>query len=336
MIIDSHAHYTTAPPQLDAYRGRQITNANKPEKGSLRISDDQIRESLQRHLRRMDEHGIDRMIFSPRASGMGHEFGDFTTSLYWAQVNNDLIARVCQLYPDRFIPACQLPQSPGVSPRECIAELERCVLEMGFVGCNINPDVAGGGQPFTPSLGDAWWYPLYEKMIELDVPGLIHATSSVNPAVHLNGSHYTNVDAAAVFELCWSDVLERYPALKLIVPHGGGSIPFHFNRLRSLFLGSGRRPFEEVVKGLYFDTSVYDRDSMEMLIRKIGPDNVIFATEPFGTAKNIDPDTGRTFDDTRSFIEDLDWLTEEQKADIFGGNALRLYSRVRQTVTAQP
>ncbi|GAA1022662.1 4-oxalomesaconate hydratase [Acrocarpospora pleiomorpha] len=329
MIIDSHAHYTTAPPQLDAYRGRQVGRLNMQSRGGLKISDDEIRDSLRGHIERMDRLGVAKMIFSPRASGMGHEVGNEQTSLYWTQVNNDLIARVCDLFPDRFIPACQLPQSPGVSPANCLDELTRCVEEMGFVGCNINPDVAGGGQPFTPPMGDRSWYPLFERMVELDVPGLIHASSTVNPALHLNGSHYTNVDAAAVFELCWSDLLDNIPELKLIVPHGGGSIPFQFNRLRSLNLGGKRKPFEEAVKRVYFDTAVYDRDSMEMLIRKIGADNILFATEPFGTAKNIDPQTGRTFDDTISFVDDIDWLTAEDKEKIFVGNARRLYSRAK-------
>lgn len=329
MIIDSHAHYTTAPPQLDAYRGRQIGSLNRPSRGTLKISDDEIRASLQGHLDRMDRQGVSKMIFSPRASGMGHEVGGELTSLYWTQTNNDLIARVCELLPDRFIPACQLPQSPGVSPAGCVAELRRCVEEMGFVGCNINPDVAGGGQPFTPALSARWWYPLYEAMVELDVPGLIHATSTIDPAVHLNGSHYTNVDSAAAFELCWSDLLDNLPDLKMIVPHGGGSLPFHFNRLRSLHITGGKRPFEEAVRRIYFDTAVYDRDSMEMLIRKMGVDNVLFATEPVGTAKAIDPETGRTFDDTVSFVDDIEWLTAEDKTKIFSGNTARLYPRAR-------
>jgi 4-oxalmesaconate hydratase len=329
MIIDTHAHYTTAPPQLDAYRGRQLSQQNRPTKGTIKISDDEIRASLQSHLRRMDTDGYDCMIFSPRASGMSHEVGDPRMSLYWAQTNNDLIARVCTLYPDRFIPAAQLPQSPGISPENCIEELRRCVLEMGFVGCNINPDVSGGGQPFTPRLGDRWWYPLWEAMIDLQVPGLLHATSTLDPALHLNGSHYTNTDAMALFELCWSDIFDVYPNLKLIVPHGGGSWPFHYNRHRSLHIGANKMPFEEALKRVYFDTAIYDRDAMEMLIRKAGVENVLFATEPFGTSKNVDPATGRTFDDTRSFVEDIAWLTEADKFKIFTSNALDVYPRMK-------
>ena len=164
-------------------------------------------------------------------------------------------------------------------------------------------------------------------MVELDVPGLIHASSTVNPALHLNGSHYTNVDAAAVFDLAWGNIFQRFPSLKIVVPHGGGNLPYIFNRLRALFIGAGKPPLEEAIKNLYFDTAVYDTDSIEMLLRKVGVNQVVFAAEIIGTAKYIDPLTGRRFDDVRTLINDIEWLTEDDKYALFEGNARKLYSR---------
>jgi 4-oxalmesaconate hydratase len=327
MIVDVHVHYTQAPPQLDAFRGWQISRRNKPVKKQLKVSDEQIAQSLQKNIKQMEDRGIDRVLFSPRASGMGHDFGSELVSRHWTEVNNDLIARVCKLFPDKFTPVCQLPQSPGISPKNCLEELERCVNELGFVGCNINPDVSGGVDPLTPSLGDEWWYPLWEKMVELDVPGSIHASSTLNPALHVNGSHYVNQDTAAVVEICNSRLLDDFPTLKLVIPHGGGAIPFQFNRHRSLHTQSGRRPFEELVKRLYFDLALYDQDSMEMVIRKIGADRIMFATEMFGTADAIDPNTGRGFDDTVEMVKTIPGLSEEDKTKIFSGNAQKVYSR---------
>lgn len=329
MIIDSHVHYTTAPPELDAWRGRQLGSLNRPTRGKLALSDARLLDSLAGHVARMDRYGIDKMIFSPRASGMGHEIGDARASRYWTELNNDLIARVCALLPDRLVPAGQLPQSPGVRPDNCLADMARCIDELGFVGFNINPDVAAGGQPFTPAISDEWWYPLFEAMVEFDVPGLVHASATLNPALHMNGTHYTNADAAVVFDLCWSDLYDRFPTLKLIVPHGGGATPFTWNRHRALHTLHGKTPFEERVRNVYFDTAVYDRDSMEMLIRKAGPDNVLYAAEPFGTAKATDPATGRLFDDTVPFVRDIEWLTEDDVHKVLGGNAQRLYSRAK-------
>ena len=83
-------------------------------KGSLSISDDELVESLENNqLRLQRERSIDLTIFSPRASWMGHHIGNEHTSRHWSEHCNDLIRRVCDLYPANFAPVCQLPQSPG-------------------------------------------------------------------------------------------------------------------------------------------------------------------------------------------------------------------------------
>lgn len=193
MVIDCHGHYTTAPQQLEEYRQRQIAEL-EPDPGHTApawkpgISDDQIRESLEHaQLRIQRERGTDLTVFSPRAVGMGHHIGNESTSQQWSQTCNELIHRVCTLYPKNFAGVCQLPQTPGVRPTNCIGELERCVNEFGFIGCNLNPDPSGGYWS-GPPLSDRWWYPLYEKMVELDVPAMIHVSGSCNPNFHATGA----------------------------------------------------------------------------------------------------------------------------------------------------
>jgi predicted TIM-barrel fold metal-dependent hydrolase len=119
-------------------------------------------------------------IFSPRASAMAHHVGDQSVSRAWARANNDLIARCVALYPETFAGVCMLPQSPEADLQESVEELERCVGELGFIGCNLNPD-PGGGHFRHPPLTDPYWYPFYEKMVELDVPAMIHVSGSCNP-----------------------------------------------------------------------------------------------------------------------------------------------------------
>lgn len=327
MIIDIHAHYTGAPPQVNAYRGMQISRQNRPGRATIKISDDQARNAIQMRLDQMERTGIDYLLFSPRAGGMGHDFGSELISRYWTEWSNDTVDQACRVSEGKFIPVCQLPQSPGVSPANCIEELDRCVTELGFVGCNINPDVSGGAQPFTPSLRSEWWYPLWEKMVELDVPGMIHASSTQNPALHSNGAHYVNQDTAAVVELCNSTVFDDFPTLKLVIPHGGGAIPYQWSRYRSLHIEENRPPFEEVVKNLYFDTCLYDADALELLIKRIGADRILYATEMGGTAKQINPDTGRPFDDIVGLIKGMDGLSEDDMNKILGGNAISVYRR---------
>ena len=247
MIIDCHGHYTTAPKELEQYRNRQIEElkqdpAHAASAWPLKISDDQIRDSLENaQLRIQRERGTDLTIFSPRAIGMGHHIGNESTSRVWSATCNELIHRVCGLYPKNFVGVCQLPQSPGVRPTNCIAELERCVREFGFIGCNLNPDPSGGHWS-GPPLTDKWWYPLYEKMVELDVPAMIHVSGSCNPNFHATGAHYINGDTTAFMQLITGDLFKDFPTLKFIIPHGGGAVPYHWGRYRGLAQDMGKPP----------------------------------------------------------------------------------------------
>src|SRR2546422_5624679 len=178
MVIDAHGHYTTVPAGLRVFRALQISQMGKPVKSAVNISDDEIRASLEKgQLKLLDERGIDVMLFSPMASAMGHHFGNALISRYWTEANNELIHRACRLFPDRFVGVCSLPQSPGVIPREWVDELERCVTEFGFVGCNVNPDPSGGYWT-GPPLGDEWWHPLYETLEAPARAATIHASAT--------------------------------------------------------------------------------------------------------------------------------------------------------------
>ena len=118
MIIDCHGHYTTAPKALENWRNQQIAGiadtALKPRVSDLRISDDELRESIESNqLRLMKERGSDLTIFCPRASFMAHHIGDFEVSSTWAAICNELCYRVAQLFPDHFIGGGDAAAVPG-------------------------------------------------------------------------------------------------------------------------------------------------------------------------------------------------------------------------------
>jgi len=129
MIIDCHGHYTTAPPAHDAWRKAQLAAhvAGEAAPPYPAISDDDIRVTIEANqLKLLRERGADMTLFSPRASAMAHHLGDEAVSIAWARACNDLIARVCGLYPDVFAGVCMLPQSPGADMAASVAELQRC------------------------------------------------------------------------------------------------------------------------------------------------------------------------------------------------------------------
>ena len=338
MIIDCHGHYTTAPKELETYRQKQIAGlkdpSHVPSKGTLTISDDQIRESIDKNqLKLQRERGTDVTIFSPRAAGMGHHIGDGTTSLHWAQTCNDLIHRVCRLYPENFVGVCQLPQTPGAAPTNCIAELERCVKELGFIGCNLNPDPSGGYWK-DPPLTDKWWYPFYEKMVELDVPAMIHVSASCNPNFHTTGGHYINGDTTAFMQLITADLFKDFPALRFIIPHGGGAVPYHWGRYRGLAQDLGRPLLKDhLLKNVFFDTCVYHLPGIEVLFKVIPIDNILFASEMVGAVKSIDPETGYHYDDTKRYVDALG-LGEADRRKILEDNARKVYPRLGAALSA--
>ena len=341
MIIDCHGHYTTEPKDLHRFRKEQTAAANAkdktamPSRAALKMSDDEIRESLEgAQLKFQRERGTDLTIFSPRASGMGHHIGDESVSLEWSQICNDLIARVVDLYPKNFIGVCQLPQSPGVSPKNSIAELERCITELGFVGCNLNPDPSGGYYN-SPPMTDKWWYPFYEKMVELDVPAMIHVSGCCNPAQHTTGSYYLNADTMVFMQLLLSDLFKDFPTLKLIIPHGGGAVPFHWGRFRGLALNNNRPELDQIMaNNIFFDTCVYHQPGIDLLTEVVPVDNILFASEMVGAVKGLDPRTGHYFDDTKRYVDKSPKLSDADKQKIFEGNARKVYSRLKTKIGA--
>jgi len=336
MIIDCHGHYTTAPRELDGFREKQLAHlheVSQPAPAPLNISDAQIRESVEKfQLKIQRERGTDVTIFSPRASGMAHHAGNAATSAEWARVCNDMIHRVCTMFPKNFVGVCQLPQSPGSAPSNCIEELTRCVEQLGFIGCNLNPDPSGGYWT-DPPLIDRWWYPLYEKMCELEVPAMIHVSASCNPNFHTTGGHYLAADTTVFMQLLTSDLFKDFPTLKFIIPHGGGAVPFHWGRYRGIAQDMKRPPLKELLlNNVYFDTCVYHLPGIELLTKVIPADNILFASEMVGAVRGIDPETGNHYDDTKRYIDEAPALTDADRRKIYEGNARKVYQRLNNHI----
>src|SRR5258708_1970491 len=235
MITDIPAHYTTEPQAVHLFRDKQLAGltdaARAPASTDLGIGDEALAKSVEPQLRFQKERGSDLTIFSPRASGMAHHVGSEAIGVQWARVSNDLIHRICKLLPDSFVGVGQLPQFPRAPPANCIPQLERIVTELGFVGVNLNPDPSGGRWS-GPPLTDRSWYPLYEKLCELEVPAMIHVSSSCNPNFHATGAHYLNADTTAFMQVIQKNLFKDFPTLKLVIPHGGGAMPYYSGRPR--------------------------------------------------------------------------------------------------------
>lgn len=332
MIIDCHGHFTTAPAALAAWRDRQVAavegRGEPPDPADLVISDDDLRAAIEANqLRLMDERGSDLTIFSPRASFMAHHIGDLGVSSTWARICNDLVHRVAGLFPGRFAVGAMLPQSPGVDPATCLPELQRVVEELGAVTVSLNPDPSGGHWT-APPLTDRSWYPLYEALVGYDVPAMVHVSTSCNPAFHTTGAHYLNADTTAFMQLVQGDLFADFPALRLVIPHGGGAAPYHWGRFRGLAMALGRPDPESLLDNVSFDTCVYHQPGIDLLTAVIPSRAILFASEMIGAVRGVDPHTGHNFDDTLRYVAATPNLTDDERAAVCAGNALRIYPRL--------
>ncbi len=330
LIIDCHGHYTVLPAAHDTWRAAQVAAfaAGEAAPAYPAISDDEIRATIAANqLRLIRERGADVTIFSPRASAMAPHVGDQTVAVPWARACNDLIARVVGLYPETFAGVCMLPQSPEADMTSSVRELERCVTELGFVGCNLNPD-PGGGHFSHPPLTDPYWFGFYEKMVELDVPAMIHVSGSCNPAMHATGGYYIAADTIAFMQLLEGDLFARFPTLRFIIPHGGGAVPYHWGRYRGL-ADMLKKPAldHHLMDNVYFDTCVYHQPGVNLLAEVIDTKNILFGSEMVGAVRGIDPQTGHYFDDTKRYVDALP-ISDAARHAIFEGNARRVFPRL--------
>lgn len=333
MIIDAHAH-VTAPDSLYVWKAGLLSHRGAHGRGSPQISDDEMIALLtaptfgtKSHLDQLREIGTDLQIISPRPYQMMHSEKPTRIVHWYTEETNNIIAQQARLYPERFRGLCGLPQAWNEPVANCIPELERCVKELGFVGCLLNTDPSEGlATNEVPDLGQEYWYPLYEKLVELDVPAHLHSAGCKSDR-HNYSLHFINEETVAVMALARSRVFKDFPNLKIVVSHGGGAIPYQVGRFQAPSLRPGRavEPFLSSLRRLYFDTVLYSEEGLRTLIKTVGADRCIFGAERPGVGTVKDPVTGRWLDDIQPIIAGFDWISEEEKQQIFHGNAERVF-----------
>ncbi|MBV8083823.1 MAG: amidohydrolase, partial [Chloroflexi bacterium] len=213
-----------------------------------------------------------------------------------------------------------LPQNAeSADTKNCAAELQRAVQELGFAGGYINPDP--DGKRTAPGVNDPYWYPIYEKAIELNVPLMIHPAGSLDPRVEVLNANYqiNNVLEEYLATQLYSrtDVFERFPQLRVIVCHCGGSL----DRWIKTDPHMGQKDYS---KNLYFDTCAHDIPFLEAAFAQRGVDQMLFGTEVPGSGGAPRPESGRPADDLLPIIDKLPSLTDDDKVKIFNGNAKKV------------
>jgi aminocarboxymuconate-semialdehyde decarboxylase len=321
MIIDFHNHYYP-----DAYLKeleRANTNARLERDAQDRLlvhypGDYNVvahgHRDLDEKIRAMDEAGVDVHAFSLTTPGVHIEARERGIEL--ARIVNDEFASAMQRYPGRFAALAALPlQDPAAS----IVELERAI-GMGHRGVLIFSNINGR------TLDEDEFFPLWQRIAELDVPAFIHPTNP--PALGqladyrltaLMGFQFDTT--AAVTRLIFAGVLERLPNLKLVVGHLGGTIPFMAERVERGYEVYPEcrehisRPPSEYFKRIYIDTVNFDPNALQLGLAFAGPDRIVFGSDYPHQVGYID----RALNAVRGMP-----ISDKEKEKILGGNAKAL------------
>jgi predicted TIM-barrel fold metal-dependent hydrolase len=356
-VIDIHGHMST-PPHFRAFAYNMIALRGMGG-GKLVIPDDAMAGASERHLRMLDERNIDVQMISARPVAMMHWERPFLVD-EWTVTTNDCIAQICRLSPDRFVGIAQLPQHQSLSTENCVAELDRCINELGFVGATVNPDPGADRQ--TPGMDQDYWFPLYKRAQELKAPLIVHPSITHDPRLDRipHSYQYNNIteETLAVLLLEHSTVFERFPDLKIVVCHCGGALrrmlvkgtrpgvkpDGTLTKLEvresgemaggSVGLGVARDQEEEAEQdlsnNLFFDTCAYDPDFLAAAIKQRGPERMLFGTEVPGSGSSlINPETGKPQDDMVPVIDGMPFLSADDKLSILRDNARRIFPLLR-------
>jgi predicted TIM-barrel fold metal-dependent hydrolase len=252
-----------------------------------------------------------------------------------ARIANDEMAALVARHPDRFIGACAC--LPMTDIDAAVAEAERAVDSLGFLGVEIFTDIAG------KPLDAPEFLPIFARMAEYDRPILLHprrANTTIDYAGEPKSKFliYTNFgwpyeSSMAMARLAFGGVMERFPNLKIVTHHAGGLIPFFHKRIQlswdfnEQLMGyqrdgaTGDTPPVERYRRFYCDTAIQGNTAALMCaLDFFGPDRMVFATDtPY------DNELGeRVYRETIPAVEGMP-VPQTVKQQIFEGNARRLF-----------
>jgi predicted TIM-barrel fold metal-dependent hydrolase len=324
-VLDVHGH-VTVPQAANSFLVMMLGSntpmaspIGQPTAGPAGVTPDDFRTAAAGHAKYMDDRNIDVQIIGPRPFlTMGWMEPHLVPA--WARYVNDMIHQQCTFFPDRFLGACALPQvsdAPDIS--HCLDELNRCVTEYGFVATYASPDPAG--RRTTPGMHEPYWFPLYERCEELDIPIIVHGTNALDSRYRVVPHNYqlgflTEQYLAGQF-LSHGDVFERYPELRVIICHCGGAL--------DRFIPTDHHLAQkDLSRNLFYDTCGYDLVFLEAAIRQRGVSRMVFGSEAPGSGRAVRPETGRTSDDLVPVIGDFGFLSEDDKKRIFNENPARV------------
>jgi aminocarboxymuconate-semialdehyde decarboxylase len=323
--IDIHHHYVPIEVIDEARRhgdalGVAVTevrgsyalsfNGSKPHRLQPPIFD------VAGHIKVMDEGEIQTAALEPNTNSLGYRLSG-SQGEAWSNLYNDCVHELAKQQPERFVAMATVPlQEPALAAKVLEHAINRLDFRGAFIGTNVN------GRYYQSNDFDPFW----AKAEELDVLVVIHpehiAGAERMTEFGLNAVCGNPADSTLCLGyMLYSGVFDRFPKLKICALHGGGFLPYHLGRFDKEFVtGKNVRPAQATkppsayLENLYFDTLVYDVDTLEYLKTKVGADRLMLGTDyPYTLGDWLGVETIRALR-----------CSEEEKDAILRGNARRL------------
>jgi aminocarboxymuconate-semialdehyde decarboxylase len=271
--------------------------------------------NLAARLSDMDAMGVDIQVLSP-SPGQYYYWAERDLSIEIVRLQNEHIAETSARHPDCLLGLGTVSlQHPDLA----VDQLTHAVRKLGLRGVEISS--AANSREIADPIFEAFW----AKAAELQCVVLIHPLGTTL-GERLDKHYLSNVigqpleTTIALSHIIFSGLFDRHPKLKVCTIHGGGYLPTYLERSEHAYrvrpdAHSMQRPPRDYLKQVYFDNLVYTPEAVRNLIDQVGIDQVVVGTDyPF--------DMG--FYEVRSLVEAIPGLSDEDRAALLGGNALRL------------
>ena len=233
------------------------------------------------HLEIMDRGQVGLATLEANTNSLGYRLNGAQGEA-WCNLYNDCTDLLAKQRPDRFIGMAVVPLQDGARAAKV---LEHAIVDLKFRGAFIGTNV--NGQYYNVTDFDPFW----AKAQELDIMIVMHpehiAGAERMTQYGLNAVCGNPADSTlSLGYMFYSGLFDRFPNLKICALHGGGFLPFHLGRFDKEFVtgqktrpAQAKNPPSAYLKNLYFDTLVYDVDTLEYLKAKVGTDKLMLGTD---------------------------------------------------------
>lgn len=321
MRIDFHAHIFP-PSYIEHLAGRHqlpyLTKGGEVEQlwygPGVWIGVPPASKSVEVHLAEAAAHGIDLEVLSITLPGV--DTLPLDEAVLVARRANEEIARMVQDHPGRLVGLATVPLQ---DVRNAIAELERAVTQLGLKGAAIYSNVAGRGYD-SPAFFD-----FFAAAAHLGAVLFLHPTypamaqAAGSDPVAMIAVAFRSDTGLAITQLILSGVLEKFPSLKIVFAHLGGTFPY----LAGFIDYSAKRPGRygdrlslspsDYLRRTYLDTVCRSPAALRLAQELVGLDHLLFATDyPYNDMAGH-----------RQTVEALR-LAPEDQLKVFESNARRL------------